>query len=238
MSIRRSINKARAKFYNFITDYSFVKRISMFVIILFLSLLLIGVIIAATLGPGGYTIWTHMISDLGGRKHTPVPILYDIACIVAGILTIPLTFYLENLFAPLPSRDLKKQHFSRLRFRLSSNAFFFSLVGNLAYIGVGIWSEDRNYDLLDFAGFHDVFSFFAFAGFTFGAFFIGWIIFLYDTKIPKLFGIYGIVGPFTTLVIFLLTMEPLAEWILLFSILLWIIPLSLMVFLKRELIPN
>ncbi|MHA2122619.1 MAG: hypothetical protein ACW990_15560 [Promethearchaeota archaeon] len=156
----------------------------------------------------------------------------------AGILTIPLTFYLENLFAPLPNKDLKNQHFSRLRFRLSSNAFFFSLVGNLAYIGVGIWSEDRNYELLDFAGFHDVFSFFTFAGFSFGAFFIGWIILLYDTKIPKLFGIYGIVGPFTTLIIFLLTMEPLTEWILLFSILLWIIPLSLMVFLKRELIPK
>ncbi|MHA2122618.1 MAG: hypothetical protein ACW990_15555 [Promethearchaeota archaeon] len=81
MSIRRSINKARTKFYTFITNYTFVKKISIFAIIVFLSLLVIGVIIAATLGPGGYTIWTHMISDLGGNKHTPVPILYDIACV-------------------------------------------------------------------------------------------------------------------------------------------------------------
>jgi hypothetical protein len=188
MTLRKSINVVRAKLYSFITSYNFVKKISMFVIVLFLSLLIIGVIIAATFGPGGYTIWTHMISDLGGRKHTPVPILYDFACVIAGTLTIPLTFYLENLFAPLPNKDLKNQHFSRLRFRLSSNAFFFSLVGNLAYIGVGIWSEDRNYELLDFAGFHDVFSFFAFAGFSFGAFFIGWIILLYDTKIPLMRG--------------------------------------------------
>ncbi|MFX1316964.1 MAG: hypothetical protein ACFE9T_13970, partial [Promethearchaeota archaeon] len=190
MSIRQSINNLRAKFYNIVTNYNFVKKCSLVVIITYLSLLLIEVIIAALLGPNGYTIWTHMISDLEGRKHTPAPILYDITCIIGGILTIPLTFYIENLMAPLPNRkDLGRQHFSRLRFRLSSNAFFFSLIGNLAYVGVGIWSEDRNYDLLDFAGYHDVFSFFSFAGFALGAFFIGWIIVLYDMKINKIFGV-------------------------------------------------
>jgi uncharacterized membrane protein len=95
-----------------------------------------------------------------------------------------------------------------------------------------------NYPLLDFAGYHDVFSFFSFAGFALGAFFIGWIIVLYDTKISKLFGIYGIIGPIAMFFAFLLTMEALWEWILLFSILLWIIPLSLMMMLKKELIPR
>ncbi len=235
MTVRQSINKARAKFYNVVTNYRFVKKTSLIVITVYLSLLLIAVIIAAIFGPYGYTIWTRMISDLGGIKYTPVPILFDIACVFAGIMTIPLTFYIENLFAPLPKKkNLREQHFSRLRFRLGSNAFFFSLMGNLGYIFVGIFSEDRNYPLLDFASYHDVFSFLSFTGFALGAFFIGWIIALYDTKIPKVFGIYGIIGPPTMLFTFLFTMEALWEWILLFSILLWIIPLTLMMMRKPE----
>ncbi len=239
MPIRQSINKTRAKFYNIVTNYNFIKKSSIIVIAIYLSLLLIAVIIAAIWGLYGYTIWTRMISDLGGSHYTPVPIIFDIACIFAGIMTIPLTFYIENLFAPLPERkNLREQHFSRLRFRLGSNAFFFSLMGNIGYIFVGIFSEDRNYPLLDFASYHDVFSFFSFTGFALGAFFIGWIIVLYDTKIPKLFGIYGIIGPPSMLFAFLYTMEALWEWILLFSILLWIIPLVFMIMQKSELRPK
>ncbi len=235
MSIRQSINNARAKFYNIVTNYKFIKKTAIIVITGYLTLLLIAVVIAAIWGPYGYTIWTRMISDLGGSRYTPMPIIFDIACIFAGIMTIPLTFYIENLFAPLPSRkNLRQIHFSRLRFRLGSNAFLFSLMGNLAYIFVGIFSEDRNYPLLEFATFHDVFSFFSFTGFALGAFFIGWIIVLYDTKLPKLFGIYGIIGPPSMLFVFLFTMEALWEWILLFSILLWIIPLVFLILRKSE----
>jgi len=235
MSIRNSINSARAKFYDIVTNYNFIKKSSIIVIIVYLSLLLTAVMIAAIWGPFGYSIWTRMISDLGGSNYTPAPFIFDIACIFAGIMTIPLTFYVENLFAPLPSRkNLREIHFSRLRFRLGSNAFFFSLMGNLAYIFVGIFSEDRNYPLLYFASFHDVFSFFSFTGFALGAFFIGWIIVLYETKISKLFGIYGIFGPISMLFAFLYTMEALWEWILLFSILLWIIPLVLLILRKSE----
>lgn len=236
MTVRQSINKVRAKFYKIVTNYNFIKKSSIIVITVYLSLLLIAVIIAANWGPYGYTIWTNMISDLGGSRYTPVPILFDIACIFAGIMTVPLTFYIENLFTPLPTRkNLGEQHFSRLRFRLGSNAFFFSLMGNIAYIFVGIFSEDRNAPLLYFASYHDVFSFFTFTGFALAAFFIGWIIVLYDTKVPKLFGIYGIIGPPSMLFAFLYTIEALWEWILLFSILLWIIPLVFMILLKTDL---
>lgn len=238
MTIRQSINNARARFYNIVTDYKFVKICSFTLIIVYLTLILIAVLIAVFFGPQGYTIWTHMISDLGGSRHTPVPIIYDLACIIAGTLTIPLAFYIEKLLAPLPNKDDTSQHYSRLKFRLSSYAFFFSIMGSLGYIGNGIFSEDRNYPLLDFASYHDVVSFFAFGGFALGAFFIGWIVVLYDAKIPKILGIYGIIGPLTMFIIFLVTMEPLIEWFLLFSILIWIIPLCLIIMLKPELIPE
>ncbi|MHA1931116.1 MAG: hypothetical protein ACW96X_01175, partial [Promethearchaeota archaeon] len=77
-----------------------------------------------------------------------------------------------------------------------------------------------------------------FGGFTFGAFFMGWLIVLYNTNIPKILGIYGIFGPLIVALLNLIGSTPLLEWLLLFSILIWVIPLSLIVLLKPELIPK
>ena len=237
MTVRQSINNARAKFYNIVTNYNFVKFSAMIVMVGYIGLLIIGVIVAAFLDPDGYTIWDNWISDLGSNNHTPAPFLYDIACIVAGCMTIPLTFYMENLLAPFPKRTkLNQQHYSRLRFRLSSYAFIFSIIGNLGYIGVGIFSADRDFEFLSVLGQgpHGIMSYLAFGGFTLGAFFMGWLIVLYNTKIPKILGIYGILGPLTVAIINLIDSTPFLEWLLLFSILVWIIPLSLILFMKEE----
>lgn len=236
MSIRQSINNARARFYNFVTNLNVVKYSAIIVMMGYISLLIIGVIIAALFDPDGYTIWDNWISDLGSFNHTPAPFLYDIACIIAGSMTIPLTFYVEKLLAPLPRREeLREQHYSRLRFRLSSFAFLFSIIGNLGYIGVGIFSADRDFENLSILGQgpHGVMSYLAFGGFALGAFFMGWLIVLYDTKIPKSLGIYGIFGPLTVAILNLVESTPLLEWFLLFSILIWVIPLSLIV-LKNQ----
>ena len=241
ISIRRSINDIRAKFYSFVTSFNVVKFSAICVMVGYIFLLIIGVITATSLDPDGYTIWYNWISDLGSLDHTPAPFLYDIACIIAGFMTIPLMFYMEKLLAPLPKRTtLKQQHYSRLRFRLSSFAFLFSIIGNLGYIGVGIFSADRDYDFLSILGEgpHGLMSYLAFGGFTFGAFFMGWLIVLYDTKIPKLLGIYGIFGPLITALLNLIESTPLLEWLLLFSILVWVIPLSLIVLNNQELIPR
>jgi hypothetical membrane protein len=241
MSIRQSINKVRAKFYNLITNYNFVKFSAYIVMVGYIGLLVIGVIVAALLDPEAYTIWDNWISDLGSSNDTPAPYLYDIACIIAGTMTIPLTFYTEKIFAPLPKKaQMEDQHFSRLRFRLSSYAFLFSIIGNLGYIGVGIFSADRDYAKLSILGQgpHGIMSYLAFGGFTFGAFFMGWLIVLYDTKIPKPLGVYGILGPLTVAIINLIESTPFLEWLLLFSILAWVIPLSLILFMKEEFHPN
>ncbi len=240
MTVRESINKIRAKLYNFATSFNVVKLSAMIVMVGYILLLIIGVFIAAFLDPDGYTIWDNWISDLGSSNHTPAPFLYDIACIIAGSMTIPLTYFMEQLLAPLPKRnELGERYYSRLRFRLSSFAFLFSIIGNFGYIGVGIFSADRDYDFLSVLGQgpHGIMSYLAFGGFTFAAFFMGWLIVLYKTKIPKILGIYGIFGPLIVAILNLIDSTPLLEWMLLFSILLWIIPLSLTVFLKSELAP-
>lgn len=241
LTLRKSINKIRAVLYDFATNFKVVKVTAMIVMIGYISLLIIGVIVAAFLDPDGYTIWNNWISDLGSHNDTPAPYLYDIACILAGSMTIPLTYYMEKSLAPLPKRrQLREQHYSRLRFRLGSFAFLASIIGNFAYIGVGIFSADRDYDFLKVMGMgpHGIMSLLAFGGFTFGAFFMGWLIIFYKSKIPKVLGIYGIFGPLTVTILNLIYGTPFLEWMLLFSILAWIIPLALIILMKPDLIPR
>ncbi|HEY0088148.1 MAG TPA: DUF998 domain-containing protein, partial [Candidatus Lokiarchaeia archaeon] len=200
---------------------------------LYIALLVIAVIIAFLFGPESFNIWLHNISDLGSIRYSPAPYLYDLAGIIAGIFTIPFSFYMEKILAPIPEKkDISS--FSRLRFRLGSYAFLFSIIGNIGYIMVGIFSEDRNY-----FGLHNISSVLAFAGFVLGAFFMGWLIVLYDTKIPKIIGIYGILGPFSMSLVYLVVLfnfiqlEPFFEWILLFAVLGWLIPLIITLFRKK-----
>jgi len=232
------ITEIREKFYNKATEFEFFKKCALLVMFIYFPLLIIGVIVAY-LGTTSYippiwdyifshgsirwcryTIWTHWISDLGSIRYTPAPILYDLAAITAGLFTFPISFYLEKLLVPLDS--------SRMRIRMGSAAWLFSVIGNLGYIGVGIFSEDRNY-----FGLHGITSGMSFGGFTLGALFFGLIIIFYDTELPKSLGIYGVIGPLGTMVTFGIVNGPLLEWFLLFSIIAWIIPLILIIIHKE-----
>jgi hypothetical protein len=233
MTLRQTINKIRAILYDKIINFKIV-RISVIIgFSLYIPLLVLAVIIAFLFGPESFNIWLHNISDLGSIRYSPAPYLYDLAGIIAGIFTIPFSFYMEKILAPMPEKkDINS--ISRLRFRLGSYAFLFSIIGNIGYIMVGMFSEDRNY-----FGLHIISSVLAFAGFVLGAFFMGWLIVLYDTKIPKIIGIYGILGPFSMNLVYLVVLfnfiqlEPFFEWILLFAVLGWLIPLIITLFRKK-----
>ncbi|NHI94752.1 MAG: DUF998 domain-containing protein [Candidatus Lokiarchaeota archaeon] len=210
------------KIYESLTDFKNVKTCLYLVLGLYLSLLLVGVILAIFTAPDGqgYTIWTQWISDLGSYRHTGFPFLYDIACGVAGVLTIPFTFYLEKVLSPEGSS-------SRMRFRLASFGWFVGLIGSVGYVFVGIFSEDRAFEIAALGtDLHMLFSGVAFGGFTLSAICFGLLILFYDTKFPKGLGVYGIFGPAIVMILNVLG-TPLLEWMLLFSILAWIIPLSL-----------
>ena len=214
------------RFYNKLISPKTIKICGFSILGLYLGLLFIGVIIAAIFGPEGYTILTHYISDLGSLEYTPAPYLYDIACIFAGILTIPFTYYLENQIASIPrNEDLPAPH--RWIYRLMSWGYLFSMIGSIFYIGVGIFSADR-----DISGMHGICSMGAFGGFTFSAIFFGLsIIFSYQKIVPKpinyILGFIGIHFPIYIAILNLIYGGPFLEWLLLFVILAWILPLNL-----------
>jgi hypothetical membrane protein len=203
---------------------------------LYIGLLVIGVIVAATLDPDGYTVWTNWISDLGSINHTPAPILYDLACIFAGIFTIPFAFYLERYLAPLPKEPGEFPPPHRWSYRLTGAGFFFSMIGSIFYIGVGIWSGDRS--TLNGAPMHEICSYGAFGGFAIAAIFMGLALMISDRKIVSspycyILGTYGVYVPIL-FAIFNFTGLPgftseLLEWSLLWAIMGWVVPLSLFV---------
>ncbi|MHA1714099.1 MAG: DUF998 domain-containing protein [Promethearchaeota archaeon] len=230
--------------YNNIEKYflsSSTIKTSVFWAMLLYHLLLISGVIIAQWTPDwsaidGYTIWNNWISDLGGgtykTPHTPMPILYDLACVIAGALTMPLTFLLESMVAPAPVNASDLRQLSKWRLRLANLGFLFGLIGNFGYVGVGLFSEDRNY-----WGLHNIFSGLAFGGFVLCGLFNGLCILLYRTKIPKKFGLYMVIVPSLVLLLQGVSIPPyitgpFMEWMLLFSILGWVDPLSIITLIK------
>jgi len=215
------IKELKDRAYDSLTNFRNVRICLYLVLVGYVTILIVSVILAAISDPDGYTIWGNWISDLGSYNHTAFPYLYDIACILAGVLTVPFTFYLEKYLAPEGS--------SRMRYRLASYGWLIGLIGSLGYVFVGVFSEDRAFPVAALGtNLHMLFSGVAFGGFTLSAICYGLIITCYETKIPKALGVYGIFGPAIVMILNAFGM-PLLEWMLLFSILAWIIPLSLII---------
>ncbi|MBA7551997.1 hypothetical protein ES705_44548 [subsurface metagenome] len=61
--------------------------------IIYLSLLFMSLLIAVE---NDFSIITHTISDLGNSLFTPAPFLFDCACIVAGIITVPYNYFIRK----------------------------------------------------------------------------------------------------------------------------------------------
>lgn len=193
-------------------------------LITFFSAIIIGYIVAQ-FDPDGYNIVNNYISDMGSYNHTPLPYFLDYGAMITSILVIPAIFYIENRLAPNP---LEFGKFSRMRYRLSSLGSFSMFVGFFGFFMVGLFSEDRTTSL----GLHFLFSYVVFGGVVFSSLFYGLLILFYKTEIPKLLGLYMVVGPFMSAVLMIIYFSPFLEWIMLFSLIIWILPVFI-IFLKN-----
>ncbi|MFX1410426.1 MAG: hypothetical protein ACFFA6_08735 [Promethearchaeota archaeon] len=185
---------------------------------IYLSILIISILVAYILGPSNFSIITHEISCLGSTQFTPFPYLFNAACVLGGFTTIFLNFLLFKHTLPFNSTTLRK---FRISYEISRSGLIFGIVGNAGYILVGIFSLDR-------AGpktlIHGSFAGIAFSGFILSIFSFSLCIVFYQKKIPRIYGIFGLIGPLVTSIIQCIILEPLLEWILLFTILLSLIP--------------
>jgi len=178
----------------------------------YLSLLFLGLIIATGFG---YNIIVNTISDLGSSDFTPFPFIFDMACIIAGIITIPYNLFLHT--TSTSKTTSKVIHFT------SRCGLIWGIIGGVGYLCLGIFSSDRGGP---HGMFHGLSAMFSFTGFVLSILFFSVQFIFHTQKTAKIFGICGIVIPAIMLLLNFIQITPLLEWTLLFSILFHIIPLN------------
>jgi len=224
MSVYEKIVDLGHRIYNTLTNPKVVKYFTFIGLTFFLSAIIIGVIIALIGPPGNYNPINNYISDMGSFNYTPIPYILDFGNMISSILLVPCVFYLEKLLSPLPQNSEDIQEFSRMRLRLGSYGFIWMIIGLIGMFGTGLFSEDRT-TALDL---HWTFTIIVFIGFAMTGFFYGLLIVFFDTIVPKLLGVYMIFAPsIIAVILFSFGFQPIHEWIMLLSLLTWIIPLSL-----------
>jgi len=187
-----------------------IKSTLMIGLFIYLSLLIGSIGIASSFG---YEIITHTISQLGSQMMTPVPIMFDIACMIGGSTTTFLYCYL--------SRRIKSscQILIKNKLILYKFALLSGVTGSIGIIFVGVFSLDRSFGIG-----HSLFSIIAFGGYVVALFIFGTLLFQYASEIPRIIGLTGNI-PLLILIINFILPTPLLEWMLLFSILISLIPI-------------
>lgn len=197
--------------------------------------LIIGIIIAQ-FDPDGYNIFENYISDLGSIEHTPFPYLWDFGQMICACFMVPSALYVKKLFASYSKNEEDIRASSKSRVIISYLGFISMLIALLGMFMVGLFSEDRTTDL----HLHLFFSYVVFGGLAITSLFFGIAITFYPSPIPRLLGIYMMILPPIACVIFFTTFIKFSEWILMFSIIIWIIPFAiiLLMHLNREIASN
>jgi len=192
-----------------------IKSCLMIGVLVYLSLLFGSLIIANFFG---YTILDNTISQLGLSITTPVPLMFDSACVIGGITSILLYFYLSKRIEVLSFKISKK---IKLMYRVQKYGLILGIIGSIGIACVGIFSLER-------AGpqgvWHGLFSIIAFGGYILSLFTFGILIFKYSMELPKILGITGLI-PIIVSILHGILPIPLLEWLLLISILTSLFPI-------------
>jgi len=195
------------------------------------TLIFLSVIVAFFSESIKYILWQHTISDLGPFFFTPIPSLFDTACILAGLITIPYRLSFRNkvrsqITSVKKSITIKSPFIGNI---ILKSAVIIGICGGVGYFFVGIFSLER-------AGpnniFHGLCAGGAFLGFVLSIILFSVYIILFQNKIPKGFGVFGIITPITFFGMYCIFINPLIEWLLLISILGFSVPMGLWSLLK------
>jgi hypothetical membrane protein len=210
------------KAYEFLTNPKNVRNSAIIGVFSLAFALIVGILIAQ-LDPDGYNIFENYISDLGSIEHTPFPYLWDFGQMICACSMIPAAFYLKKLFFTYSENKGETKESSKPRLFLSYLCFISVLIALLGMFLAGLFSEDRTTAL----NLHLLASYIDFGGLAITSLFFGIAITLYHSPIPRPLGIFMMILPPIACGIFFTTFNKFSEWILMFSIMVWIIPFAI-----------
>ncbi len=177
----------------------------------YLGFLFGSMVIANLFGQFGYNIIEHTISQLGTYKFTPLPGMFDLACVIGGVTSVLFNCYLHkriHLSSPQRKGNIL------LFYKLTRYSSIVGVAGSLGILFVGVFSLERMGPLGILHGFV---SLIAFGGFTVSLLSISITIIKFNTKIPKVLALNGFM-PIIFLILFSILTLPILEWLLLLSI--------------------
>lgn len=215
--------KAR-KSNKFLISSKKVRRFLFYGNIVYVTLLLVSIFLAIFFNLPTSNIWSHQVSDLGSSQYTPMPFMFDLSCIWAGVVIIPVYLSMKDRLAPISHS--KNNRFDLVGDKLTTYGSVMGVVGALGCVFVGVFSYDRP-DPNNL--YHNISTGIAFGGLTFSILLFSLYILMTNTKIPNAFGIYGLIFPLGFLFFWSLFGIMVYEWLLLFSIVGFIVSHNLIV---------
>ncbi|MFX1500797.1 MAG: DUF998 domain-containing protein [Promethearchaeota archaeon] len=155
----------------------------------------------------GYKIISHTISQLGAMAISPIPFMFDSACMIGGLTSI--------LFFYILSRKIQFTYNSLIINKVSLVAKWIGIMGSIGTLALGIFSLDRSGP---HGIYHVISSLCAFGGYILALSVFGAILIRSKSKLLKIISIKAMF-PCLILIIGLIFPCPLLEWMLLLSIL-------------------
>ena len=160
-------------------------------------LLLLGLSIYLANIFSGYNLIFNVISDLGRYNATTTPIVFDITCILGGMIMLP--FFLKISHKIAKSNNM-----------ISKVVFIFGIIGACGYILLGIFSLERGGpdEMI-----HRISALFAFGGFILATSTLGY--YMIKQRSPKLryFGYFGMFFPIIMIILWDISLISLFEWL-------------------------
>ena len=168
----------------------------------------------------GFSLTTNYVSDLGSINIIPFPLVHDLICVFGGLVSLPVNFFTRKKLQTVYKSSKHSTTFVELGFALG-------VIGNAGYALLGVFSLDR-------AGpgqfFHGVAALLGFGGSVVSIFFYSLNIFLSHKCRLRNLGLFGLITPTSLLFLYCLFPIPLLEWLLMTSILLFLLLLDCYVF--------
>lgn len=184
---------------------------------IYIALIVIDVMISSFFG---FNLIMNYVSDLGSKKVIPFPYVHDLICVFGGFISLPNNFFVRKKL--------------RVQYKNSKHPIFFlevgvlsGIVGNVGYILLGVFSLDRGGPGQIY---HGITAFISFGGYVISIFFFSLNIVLSHKCKLKNLGAFGLVAPILLLFLFCMITTPLIEWLLLSSIVLFMLFLEYYVF--------
>jgi len=218
--------------YAKITDPKIMRILIYIAMLVFLPGIVIAYVVAVATGgtlipPGTYNMIDNYISDLGSVRFTAAPFILDTIHMTTGIIMLPLFLYTKDLALEYIEEYQKNLGLAKFLKILTYLGLISLLIGALGLFSVGLFSEDRDIP----PGSHYFFSIVVFGGFCSGAFWYGLVSVLNKSYVPKILGFFMLVGPITSVLLFVIKPAPFTapalEWVMLFCIFFWIIPVGI-----------